>query len=29
MVIRHLDVESDFLEGKLKEEIYISKPDGL
>ena len=29
MVIRQLDVEADFLEGTLKEEIYISKPEGL
>ena len=29
MVIRQLDVEADFLEGTLKEEIYIRKQEGL
>ena len=29
MVIRQLDVEADFLEGTLKEEIYIRKPEGI
>ena len=29
MVIRQLDVEEDFMEGTLKEEIYIRKPEGL
>ena len=29
MVIIQLDVEEDFLEGTLKEEIYIRKQEGL
>ena len=29
MVTRKLDVEAAFLEGTIKEEIYIRKPEGL
>ena len=29
MVIRELDVEEDFLEGTLKDQIYTRKPEGL